>query len=69
MICHTGAPSGVPIQTVAQAHISQGYPGIAYHYFILESGQILQVAEVEAVVNDEAEWSLTGVNICLEGEL
>ena len=67
VVCHTAAPSGVPIQTVAQAHISQGYPGIAYHYFVLESGEILQVAEVEAVVNDEAEWSLTGVNICLEG--
>jgi len=67
VICHTAAPSGVPIQAVAQAHISQGYPGIAYHYFVLESGEILQVAEVEAVVNDEAEWSLTGVNICLEG--
>ena len=67
VICHTAAPSGVPVQTVAQAHISQGYPGIAYHYFVLESGEILQVAAVEAVVNDEAEWSLTGVNICLEG--
>ncbi len=67
VICHTAAPSGVPIQTVAQAHISQGYPGIAYHYFVLESGEIFQVAADEAVVNDEAEWSLTGVNICLEG--
>lgn len=67
VICHTSAPSGVPIQTIAQAHISQGYPGIAYHYFVLETGEILQVAAVEAVVNDEAEWSLTGVNICLEG--
>ena len=67
VICHTSAPTGVPIQTIAQAHISQGYPGIAYHYFVLESGEILQVAGVEAVVNDEAEWSLTGVNICLEG--
>ena len=67
VICHTSAPTGVPIQTIAQAHISQGYPGIAYHYFVLETGEILQVAGVEAVVNDEAEWSLTGVNICLEG--
>ncbi len=67
VICHTAAPTGVPIETVAQAHIAQGYPGIAYHYFVLETGEILQVAPVEAVVNDEAEWSLTGVNICLEG--
>ena len=67
VICHTAAPTGVPIETVAQAHIAQGYPGIAYHYFVLETGEILQVAAVEAVVNDEAEWSLTGVNICLEG--
>ena len=67
VICHTSAPTGVPIQTIAQAHVSQGYPGIAYHYFVLETGEVLQVAAVEAVVNDEAEWSLTGVNICLEG--
>ncbi len=67
VICHTAAPAGVPIQTIAQAHVSQGYPGIAYHYFVLETGDILQVSALEAVVNDEAEWSLSGVNICLEG--
>ncbi len=67
LICHTAAPAGVPIQAIAQAHISQGYPGIAYQYFILEGGEILQVSSLDAVVNDEAEWSRTGVNICLEG--
>ena len=67
VICHTAAPAGVPIQAIAQAHISEGYPGIAYHYFVLETGEILQVSALEAVVNDEAEWSLSGVNICLEG--
>ena len=67
VICHTAAPPGVPLVSIAEAHISQGYPGIAYHFFVLASGEILQVSEVEAVVNDEAEWSLTGVNICLEG--
>ena len=67
VICHTAAPPGVPLTSIAEAHISQGYPGIAYHYFVLASGEILQVSALEAVVNDEAEWSLTGINICLEG--
>ena len=67
VICHTSAPPGVPIQAIAEAHISQGYPGIAYHFFVLETGELLQVSELEAVVNDEEEWSLSGVNICLEG--
>ncbi len=67
VICHTAAPPGVPLVSIAEAHISQGYPGIAYHYFVLASGEILQVSALDAVVNDEAEWSLTGINICLEG--
>ena len=67
VICHTAAPAGVPIEAIAQAHISQGYPGIAYHYFVQENGEILQLSALDTVVNDEAEWSLTGVNICLEG--
>ena len=67
VICHTAAPPGVPLVSIAEAHISQGYPGIAYHYFVLASGDILQVSALDAVVNDEAEWSLTGINICLEG--
>ena len=67
VICHTAAPAGVPIEAIAQAHISQGYPGIAYHYFVLAGGEVLQLSALDTVVNDEAEWSLTGVNICLEG--
>lgn len=67
VICHTAAPPGVPLVSIAEAHISQGYPGIAYHYFVLASGEVLQVSALDAVVNDEAEWSLTGINICLEG--
>lgn len=67
VICHTAAPPGVPVQAIAQTHVEQGYPGIAYHFFVLESGEVLQVSALDEVVNAEMEWSLTGVNICLEG--
>ena len=67
IINHTGAPPLVPVQVIAQAHVDRGYPGIAYDYYISQSGQIFQVSPLEAVVKADAEWSGSGINICLEG--
>ena len=67
IINHTGAPPLLPLQIIAQAHVDRGYPGIAYDFYISQSGQIFQVSPLEAVVKADAEWSGGGVNICLEG--
>jgi N-acetyl-anhydromuramyl-L-alanine amidase AmpD len=64
---HTGAPPVVPIETLAQTHVNGGYPGIAYNYFITQSGKIYQVADDEEAAADY-EWSLNGLNIGLEGD-
>ncbi|HRJ42489.1 MAG TPA: peptidoglycan recognition family protein, partial [Caldilineaceae bacterium] len=67
IINHTGAPPVVPVQMIAQAHVDRGYPGIAYDFYVSQSGQIFQVSPLEAVVKADAEWSGGGLNICLEG--
>ncbi|MGB5048553.1 MAG: N-acetylmuramoyl-L-alanine amidase, partial [Caldilineaceae bacterium] len=67
IINHTGAPPLVPVKVIAQAHVDRGYPGIAYDFYVSQSGQIFQVSPLEAVVKADAEWSGGGVNICLEG--
>ena len=67
IINHTGAPPVVPVQVIAQAHVDRGYPGIAYDFYVSQSGQLFQVSPLEAVVKADAEWSGGGVNICLEG--
>lgn len=67
IINHTGAPPLVPVQVIAQAHVDKGYPGIAYDYYISQTGQIFQVSPLEAVAKADAEWSGGGINICLEG--
>ena len=67
IINHTGAPPVVPVQAIAQAHVSRGYPGIAYAFYVSQSGQIFQVSPLEGVVKADEEWSGGGLNICLEG--
>ncbi len=67
IINHTGAPPLVSVQAIARAHVDSGYPGIAYAFYVSQSGQIFQVSPLEAVVKADAEWSGGGVNICLEG--
>ena len=67
IINHTGVPPVVPVQVIAQAHVDRGYPGIAYDFYVSQSGQLFQVSPLEAVVKADAEWSGGGVNICLEG--
>ena len=67
IINHTGAPPVVSVQVIAQAHVDRGYPGIAYDFYVSQSGQLFQVSPLEAVVKADAEWSGGGVNICLEG--
>ncbi len=67
IINHTAAPPVVPVQVIAQAHVDRGYPGIAYDFYVSQSGQLFQVSPLEAVVKADAEWSGGGVNICLEG--
>jgi N-acetyl-anhydromuramyl-L-alanine amidase AmpD len=64
---HTGAPPVVPLQTLAQAHVNSGYPGIAYNYFITHAGQIYQLTDLEEAAT-EFEWSMEGLNIALEGD-
>lgn len=68
IINHTGAPPVVPVQAIAQAHVDRGYPGIAYDFYVSQSGQLFQVSPLEAVVKADAEWSGGGLNVCLEGD-
>lgn len=67
VISHTGAPPILPLHAIAQAHIDAGYPGIAYNFMVAHSGEILQVSGLEDAATD-TEWSVTGVNIALEGD-
>ncbi len=66
VLSHTGAPPVVTLPAIAHAHISAGYPGIAYHYVVSQSGDILQVCRLDEIASS-AEWAAAGINIGLEG--
>ncbi len=66
VINHTGAPPVLPLAAIAQAHLERGYAGVAYDYLITAGGTILHLHGLDEAVS-EAEWSLGGVNIALEG--
>ncbi|MCB0115476.1 MAG: hypothetical protein KDD84_15355, partial [Caldilineaceae bacterium] len=66
VLSHTGAPPVVPLPAIAHAHLNAGYPGIAYHYIVARSGEILQTSRLDETVSN-AEWATSGVNIGLEG--
>ncbi|MEZ4661508.1 MAG: peptidoglycan recognition family protein [Caldilineaceae bacterium] len=68
VINHTGTDPRLSLKVIAQAHIRQGYPGIAYNFVIDGLGSVLKVSGLEEVVQPEQPWSGQGVNICLMGD-
>ena len=68
VINHTGTDPQLSLKVIAQAHIRQGYPGIAYNFVIDGLGRVLKVSGLEEVVQPNQPWSGQGVNICLMGD-
>ncbi|MEZ4737522.1 MAG: N-acetylmuramoyl-L-alanine amidase [Caldilineaceae bacterium] len=67
VISHTAANPNLSLERIAQAHLQHGYPGIAYHFMVTRTGEVLRVSQLEEVAQPDQPWSEQGVNICLAG--
>lgn len=66
VINHTGGQPDLPVERIADFHQQRGYPGIAYHFLVTNTGAILQTNPLADVVSDMGYLG-EGVNIALAG--
>lgn len=67
VISHTGADPRLRLDRIAETHIRNGYPGIAYDFVVDAAGQVYKVSGLEEVAQPDQIWSEQGVNVCLVG--
>ncbi len=67
VISHTATRPSVSAEVVAKAHISRGYPGTFYHFFVRPDGTIQQTNPLTAVADPGHPWLAQGVVIGFAG--
>ena len=68
VIGHTATPSDITVDRMAEAHRQQGWPGIAYHFFVDGDGNILQTQPMAEAIQSEQPWLYQGINIGVAGD-
>jgi len=63
---HSGAATGSP-QSFATYHVSQGWPGIGYHYVIDKEGNIYQTNRLDTISYNVGPLNGEVVGICVIG--
>jgi hypothetical protein len=67
-ISHSAVPSTVTARQIARFHVNQmGWPGIGYHFYLDDKGQIHQTNELAAVCYHVGQWDAVSVAICIGG--
>jgi N-acetyl-anhydromuramyl-L-alanine amidase AmpD/predicted nucleic acid-binding Zn-ribbon protein len=66
IIHHTGIPSGVSVQRVAQVYRQKNWPAITGHFYVDYDGALLQTGALTEAVS-AAAWAQEGINILVAG--
>lgn len=66
-IHHSAASGAIPPQNVAAYHVSIGWPGIGYHFYITDDGVIYQCHGLETVSYHVGTANPSAVGICVAG--
>ncbi len=66
-IHHSAAPGTITPHNVAAYHVSRGWPGIGYHFYITTDGTIYQCNRLESVSYHVGLANTYTVGICLAG--
>lgn len=56
------------VESIARYHISLGWPGIGYSFFISKEGTIFQTHDLETMSYNVASRNQECLGICLEGD-
>jgi len=66
-IHHSAAPANVAPASIAAYHVSQGWPGIGYHFLVEADGTIYQVNRLETIAYNVYNNNRYLVGICTAG--
>lgn len=67
IIIHHAAASGVDAQTIHSWHLSNGWSGIAYHYYVRKDGSIYRGRPEEMQGGHTSGENYHTIGICFEG--
>ncbi len=64
---HAGVPSATAAGIHAY-HLSKGWAGIAYHYFVTKSGEICSGRPEDMRGGHTTNWNYCSIGVCFEGD-
>jgi hypothetical protein len=68
VISHSAIPGSVQPATIARFHIDRvQWPGIGYHFYLDDQGQIYKTNELTAVSHHVGPWDTVSIGICVGG--
>ena len=67
LILHHAAASSATAQGIHTYHLSKGWAGIAYHYFVSKSGEIFSGRPENVCGGHTANWNYCSIGVCFEG--
>ncbi len=68
LILHHAAASKASADGIHAYHLSLGWAGIAYHYFVTKEGQILRGRPEKMRGGHTTNWNYCSIGICFEGD-
>jgi N-acetyl-anhydromuramyl-L-alanine amidase AmpD len=67
LILHHAGASGATAQAIHEYHLSKGWAGIAYHYYVRKSGEIVRGRPENTRGGHTTDWNYCSIGVCFEG--
>lgn len=67
LILHHTATTNATAQTIHDYHLSKGWAGIAYHYYVRKSGEVVRGRPENTRGGHTTDWNYCSIGICFEG--
>jgi N-acetyl-anhydromuramyl-L-alanine amidase AmpD len=68
VISHSAIPGTIQPAAIARFHVDRvGWPGIGYHFYLDDQGQVFKTNELTAVSHHVGPWDAVSIGICLGG--
>jgi len=68
LILHHAGASKVTAEAIHAYHLSKGWAGIAYHYFVTKNGQVYSGRPENMRGGHTTNWNYCAIGICFEGD-
>lgn len=67
LVLHHAAASNATVEGIHAYHLSKGWAGIAYHYFVSKSGEVFAGRPENMCGGHTANWNYCSLGVCFEG--